>query len=149
MIRSGFVVPYRTELRLLQKPSLGDDPTIYEARELEEYFRMLTGPDSHNTYVSIASEMGTPALALFLLILFIFTKNAWTVYRRSPDRLYHAIALGYLGGMVGLLVCNIFGSRFNTNEVSTHFWIMSAVIMRLREMVDQEMPRNTRGITES
>ncbi|MFH1023642.1 MAG: O-antigen ligase family protein [Planctomycetota bacterium] len=103
--------------------------------------------DPHSTYVAIATEMGVPALILFLLILGIFAKSAWGICRGSHDRFFRSIAVGYLGGMVGLLVVNIFGSRlFDTNEVVTHFWIMSAVILCVRDMVDEEVAKSPASV---
>jgi len=85
--------------------------------------------DAHNTYLILGAEMGLPALILFLIILFIMIKNALWVYRKSEDKFLKSFALGLLGGLFGLLVVNMFGSRLNSEEVSSYFWIYAGLIM--------------------
>ena len=85
--------------------------------------------DAHNTYLILAAEMGIPALLIFLLILLMLTKNAWWLLRCVEDRYIKAFALGVLGGLSGLLVANMFGSRLNSEEVSSYFWIYAGLIM--------------------
>lgn len=90
----------------------------------------IPNADAHNTYITIAAEMGIPALALFLVILFLAVKNARWLLRHSEDRFFKAFALGYLGGVFALLVVNIFGSRLNSEDVSSYFWVLTGLIMR-------------------
>jgi O-antigen ligase len=90
----------------------------------------LAGADAHNTYLIIAAEMGIPALIVFVLILLMLAKNAWWILRHVEDRYFKAVALGLLGGIFGLIVANIFGSRLNSEDVSSYFWILSGLTMR-------------------
>jgi len=90
----------------------------------------VAGYDPHNTYLMIAAEMGLPALLLFLLILFILIKNARWLLRHAKDKYFKAFAIGMLGGLFGLIVANIFGSRLNSEEVSSYFWLLSGLLMR-------------------
>jgi len=97
--------------------------------------------DAHNTYLILAAEMGIPSLVIFLIILFILIKNAAWLLKHSKDRYFKAFALGVLGGIFGLLVANMFGSRLNTEEVSSYFWLyagltMAAVRMKKLKTID-------------
>ncbi|MDD4894965.1 MAG: O-antigen ligase family protein, partial [Candidatus Omnitrophica bacterium] len=85
--------------------------------------------DAHNTYLILAAEMGAPALVIFLLILLMLIKNSWWLYIKTQDRFVRATALGILGGLFGLLMVNMFGSRLNSEEVSAYFWIFAGLIM--------------------
>lgn len=86
--------------------------------------------DAHNTYILIAAEMGIFALLVFLLILFIIFKNTYKLYNITKDKFFKALSLGWLGGLGGVLVANIFGGRMDSQEVSSYFWIISALIFR-------------------
>jgi putative inorganic carbon (HCO3(-)) transporter len=95
--------------------------------------------DAHNSYLLIASEMGVPTLLVFLLILCMVWHYTRWLYRHTEDRSMKAMALGFLGGLTGLLVANIFGSRMDAQVVSGYFWVLSGLIMRgvLIERQDQ------------
>lgn len=93
--------------------------------------------DAHNTYLIIAAEMGIPALLIFLLIIVIAFWNTLQLYRKTKNNFSKAVALGFLGGLFGLLMSNMFGSRLDSQEISSYFWILAALIMRLR-ILDQK-----------
>ena len=93
--------------------------------------------DAHNTYLILAAEMGIPALLVFLLIVFIMVKNSYWLYKNCKDKFIRAFALGMLGGLFGLLMVNMFGSRLNSEEVSTYFWIYAGLIMAAVNMKRQ------------
>lgn len=93
--------------------------------------------DAHNTYLIIAAEMGIPALLVFLLIILLVIWNTYHLYATTKDPFAKALALGFLGGLFGLLMSNMFGSRLDSQEVSSYFWILAAIIMRLK-ILDQK-----------
>lgn len=97
--------------------------------------------DAHNTFLIIAAEMGLPSLAIFLLIIFVLSKNILWLYRNCEDKFIKGVALGMCGGIGGLLMANMFGSRLNSEEVSSYFWILAglivkAVIMKKRKQIN-------------
>ncbi len=94
------------------------------------YVPQIKEMDAHNTYLILAAEMGMPALVMFLIILMLVIKNSWWLLRHVEDKYFKAFALGVLGGMFGLLVANMFGSRLNSEEVSSYFWLLSGLVMR-------------------
>lgn len=94
--------------------------------------------DAHNTYLIIAAEMGVPALLIFLFIILIVTWHTYALYRSTKDLFTKGLALGFLGGLFGLMMSNMFGSRLDSQEVSSYFWILSALIMRLRILEAKE-----------
>ena len=65
----------------------------------------------------MAAETGIPSVLAFMLIVFIFLKNSYWVYRHTTDRFFKATALGVLGGIFGLLLANMFGSRLDSLEI--------------------------------
>jgi len=86
--------------------------------------------DAHNSYLLIAAEMGLPTLTVFLLVLVMAWWYTYWLYWHTRDPSIKAIALGFLSGLVGLLVANMFGSRMDDQAVSSYFWILCGLVMR-------------------
>lgn len=97
---------------------------------------LAKGMDAHNTYLIMAAEQGIFSVILFLLIVLTIMKNANWVLKNSDDKFYKALALGFLGGLAGLLMANMFGSRLNTLEISGYFWILAGMVMRIKTITN-------------
>ena len=114
-----------------EHPFFGIGFYLFESKILH-YWSGRKPHDAHNTYLSIAAEMGIPALIIFLWIIWRIFWNTQKFYRKTHDVFAKGLALGLLGGIFGLLVSNIYGCRLNYPEVSGYFWILTALVMRLR-----------------
>ena len=97
---------------------------------ISSYAPQVKEMDAHNTYLILAAEMGIPALIIFLVILLLLIKNSWWLLKHTEDKYFKAFAIGMLGGIFGLLVANMFGSRLNSEEVSSYFWLLGGLLMR-------------------
>jgi putative inorganic carbon (HCO3(-)) transporter len=86
--------------------------------------------DAHNSYLLIAAEMGIPTLLVFLLIVAAAGYYTYWLYRHTQDQFFKATALGFLAGLCGLLVANMFGSRMDDQAVASYFWVLCGVVMR-------------------
>jgi putative inorganic carbon (hco3(-)) transporter len=102
---------------------------------------LKTVRDAHNTYMITVAELGLPGLALLLTTLASLFWVGNSVLRCHPDPFVHATALGFLGGLSGLLLANMFGSRLNTTEVASYLWILAALLAR----ADLEFGRQLAG----
>jgi O-antigen ligase len=87
--------------------------------------------DNHNMYLFISSQMGIPALILFLLILHRMYAMGAALYRGSNDPWTRVVALGGVTVVAGVLGINMFGSRIVDPEVSGNFWFYLAVLAHL------------------
>jgi len=97
-----------------------------------------SGYDAHNSYLLIAAEMGIPTLIVFLWIIFLAFIYSLSLYKSTPHPFTKAVALGFLGGIFGLIMSNMFGSRLDSQEVASYFWILLALIMRFRILDQRE-----------
>lgn len=102
------------------------------------YQPMVAGYDAHNAYLITAAEFGLPGLALLLLVILALFFVSSVVYRRHTDPFIRATALGFLGGLSGLLMANMFGSRLNTTEVSGYFWVLAALMARADQWAKED-----------
>lgn len=88
--------------------------------------------DNHNMYLYIASQMGVPALLVFVLILGRMFFAGLDVYRRSPQWMSATLGLGAAAMVPAVLVINMFGSRMVDIGVSLHVWLALAMVGRLQ-----------------
>lgn len=119
---------------------IGDNPFFGVGYGMFPYFLPKYNPaignmDAHNTYLIMATEQGVFSVIVFLLIIFILIRNASWILKNTNDKFYKALALGFLGGVAGILTVNIFGSRLNALEISGYFWILAGMIMRIRKKI--------------
>lgn len=86
--------------------------------------------DAHNTYLLLAAELGIPILVVFCVVILVAWYHTRRLYLGTHDLAMKAIALGFLAGLEGLIVVNMFGSRMDDQAVSSYFWILCGLIMR-------------------
>ena len=129
---------WRGAVQMIQEhPIFGIGYGLFEPM-IRYYWSGQSNIDAHNTYLIIAAEMGVPALLIFLLIICLVMRQTFLLYKTTADPFSKALALGFLGGLFGLLMSNMFGSRLDSQEVSSYFWILAALIMRLRILDEKE-----------
>ncbi|MBI4358115.1 MAG: O-antigen ligase family protein [Candidatus Omnitrophica bacterium] len=124
------------EAMIRDNPVFGIGYYLFESKILH-YYPGHEAYDPHNQYLLIASEMGIPALLVFLWIIWLIYRNARILYKRTQDPFVKSLSLGFLGGLVGLLVSNIYGSRLNYVEVTSYFWVLTGLLVRLRMIEEQ------------
>jgi O-antigen ligase len=113
-------------------PALKDHYTAYSVKE----------SDNHNMYLYIGSQMGIPALLVFLLILFRMFRQGGSIYRSALDSFARTIGMGGATMVAGLLAVNMFGTRMSSINVNGYFWIYLAVMAHL--LVELEKQRDSR-----
>ncbi|MFH0910504.1 MAG: O-antigen ligase family protein [Planctomycetota bacterium] len=93
--------------------------------------------DAHNGFILICTEMGIPALLIYLLVLWRFALGARYLYRHARSPLLRWLGHGFLACTLAVVVANQFGSRLNSQELSSLFWILGGITL----MVEREMRR--------
>ncbi len=121
-----------------ENPIFGVGYNLFERKSLH-YYSGATLEDPHNSYLFIAAEMGIPVILILLWILFQVFWNTHAVYKTTDDPFTKATTLGFLGGIFSLLVSNLYGSRFEYAELSSYFWILAGLIVRLRTLEGAEV----------
>ncbi|MBI3899531.1 MAG: O-antigen ligase family protein [Gammaproteobacteria bacterium] len=113
-------------------PAFKDQYTEYYVREA----------DNHNMYLYICSQMGIPALVIFLLLLIKMYRLGGRLYRKGTEPFMRIIGMGAAAMVVAVLAINMFGSRMVSIEVDGYFWIMLAVLAHLWVEHEQTMEAN-------
>jgi putative inorganic carbon (hco3(-)) transporter len=87
--------------------------------------------DNHNMYLFICSQMGIPALFVFLFVVYGMYATGATLYRESRDQTVRIIGLGGVVMAAGVLGVNMFGSRMCETHVNGNFWVYLAILSHL------------------
>ena len=74
--------------------------------------------DTHNIYVKIMVEQGIIGIIIFAILIFIFIKEGFRLYRNGDDDRAKGSALGFAICIFVLLVTHIFGDRWTYPELS-------------------------------
>ncbi len=103
-------------------------------------FQRIFGIDAHNFYILLATEMGIPAVLFFLHIIFRLAGAAAYLQRHSADWRLQWLAHGCLASIAGMLVANLFGSRMNSQELTSLFWILAGPVMNAARRMQEGDP---------
>ncbi len=101
-------------------------------RRIGHYAPGQAGRDAHNTYLIVAAEMGVPAFLLFIYFFYLVFRKAVYVYceaGREAEPNMHMIVVAYLAMFTAAMVSNIFGSRFDSVEVTVQIYAMTGVVV--------------------
>ncbi len=104
-------------------------------QEIGKYAPEVAGKDPHNNFLKIAAEMGIPALLSFVFLLGLCFWRGVRLYGKVGDPLLKAMLLGYVGSVVGLAVANVFGSRLDSDEITTQFWAITGGVVVIERLV--------------
>lgn len=95
--------------------------------------------DVHNSYLLLAAEYGLFVLLAFVLSLFTGLRCCWFVYKHSRDDIIKGTALGFMTGIVGLMVNCFFGSHMTTLWEIGYFWVLLAIFANEEKDLRSEM----------
>ena len=93
--------------------------------------------DNHNMYLYLSSQMGVPAVLLFVLILWRMYSLGARIYRTGPPGFTRTIGMSAAALAPGTFLVNMFGSRMVDICVTVYFWVMLAVVARLSMELDR------------
>ncbi|HQL90875.1 MAG TPA: O-antigen ligase family protein [Syntrophales bacterium] len=79
-------------------------------------------------------ETGLAGLSAFLVLIGILFRHALRARRVGRDPLYEAIAVGYAGGLVGLLVHSVGANTFIIVRIMEPFWFLTALIVMIPKL---------------
>ena len=99
-------------------------------REIGRYVPDYRGYDAHNAYVLVTTEMGVVGLIAFLLLILGLFRLARNVERLDKSENSRILGEGFLLAVMGLILCNIFGSRLFDGLITGNFWILAALVAR-------------------
>ena len=86
-------------------------------------------------------------LVTMLIMLLIFFKDGLYIYHHEQDPMLRGMALGYCAAIPAIIACNLTGNRFDAVDLITLFWIMSACVLRLNDIIRTERFRELNAVS--
>jgi O-antigen ligase len=87
----------------------------------------ISAPHSHNLFLQILCDAGVAALAVFLILLFVYFRMMCAAISREKDRTSHMLQLACTAGVVGFLVQAMTDYSFYNYRVMFLFWAYLAL----------------------
>jgi putative inorganic carbon (hco3(-)) transporter len=87
--------------------------------------------DNHNMFLYISSQMGIPALLVFLLIFVYTAFLGMRLHAKAQDGFTRTIGLGAVSVSAAVFGINMFGSRMVDLNVMAYVWITIAALSHL------------------
>ena len=94
---------------------------------------------AHNSYLQIWAECGTPAMALYLLLIVLSYVDIWRVRKMARERYHASWILSYATMLEASLTAFVIGSVFLNRAQFDLFYHFVAVIMMFGHIARQEM----------
>ena len=94
--------------------------------------------DPHSMYLYIGSQMGLPALALFLIILLYSFNLGRMLSRDEKDKFVRAIGIGGASATACYAVVGIFGSRAVSLNFTVYFWTYLVIMQVIKQKRKEE-----------
>jgi O-antigen ligase len=115
----------------LESPILGKGFKAFSALKSRYTAVPVREADPHNMFLYICSQMGIPALILFLLVLYGMHRLGTALYRGGRDPFTRVIGMGAAAMVIGILAVNMFGTRMVSIDCNGYVWIYLAVLAHL------------------
>jgi O-antigen ligase len=96
---------------------------------------------AHNSYLQIWAECGTPAMILYLLLIWLSYLDLWRVRRLARERYHASWILSYTTMFEASLTAFVVGSIFLNRAQFDLFYHFVAVIMMFGYFARQEMKK--------
>ena|GEM_PF-4529821 len=94
----------------------------------------------HNQYLAYLIEMGIIGFAIFCWLMKRAIHQILLLYRlSSEDHFCKALSMGFLAGVIGVLVTAFFGEVLESPRVMGPFWFMTALIVALKNIKEEEL----------
>jgi putative inorganic carbon (HCO3(-)) transporter len=94
--------------------------------------------DTHNFYLKMLVETGIPGLLLFLVLLFLFFREGYVLFRHASDPFLSLLGLGFAALMLGAAIVNVFGDRWLFIQVDSNLWILLGCVICASSLIRSE-----------
>jgi O-antigen ligase len=86
--------------------------------------------DAHNGFLLLTTETGIVGVLVFLALLMGLFGLARKVIKLDNSEDTQLLGNAYLVALLGVVLCNLFGSRLFNGEVMGNFWVLSGLVAR-------------------
>ena len=94
---------------------------------------------AHNSYLEIMAESGVIGLSPFLLMLFVFFREATVHDPRERDPFLSSALAGAKGAMISFLVHAFFNNLGPSDKIGISFWLLLSFIPCCARLAEQSL----------
>jgi len=94
-------------------------------------------PHAHNEFLQVALDIGLPGLVAWQALYIVIFWMLWRAYRRGPDGLVQALALGSGGTLIAHLVYAMTDCAVLDAKPNIVFWVVVGLSIALHQAVDR------------
>jgi hypothetical protein len=114
----------------LRAPLLGHGHLAYsKASESVTSRGNSLGP--HSSTMKLAVEEGIAGLVAYFWLIWVLAKGPRSLASESEDPFLRAVASGFVGALLALLVLDITGQNFMSNRVMIYTWVLGGGLARM------------------
>jgi O-antigen ligase len=95
-----------------------------------------------NQFIRVLVETGLLGLTAFIFLLYSIFKEGWRVYKATEDKLYKGITMGFLAGLLGMIVHALGANTFIIIRIMEPFWLLAGIVMAIPTIEAKELSRN-------
>jgi len=123
---------------MAESPILGKGFKSFQFLKPEYVPAGIVESDPHSMYLYLGSQMGTPALLLFIAIMFYMFKLGRFHSLNKHDNFIRAVGIGGTAIPICYAVVCLFGSRAVALNFTIYFWAYLVVLQVLKKTTDEE-----------
>jgi O-antigen ligase len=90
-------------------------------------------------YVHDVLSIGLIGLGLFIWLIIRLFKNTWAIYRDSNEIFNKTLAIGFIGGLVCLLIQGVAMTNFYTIRTMVPFWFLTGLVMVTYHLKEEQV----------
>ncbi|MBI2561122.1 MAG: O-antigen ligase family protein [candidate division NC10 bacterium] len=94
-------------------------------------------------FVRVLVETGLVGLAAFMWLLWRTWHVAWDTHKRAAGTRFEGVTLGYLAGLVAMIIHALGANTFIIVRIMEPFWFMTGIITLLPQLEKSEVPPGT------
>lgn len=91
-----------------------------------------------NQFTKVLVETGFVGLSAFLFLLFSIYKESLAIFKSINDKFFKGIIIGFMAGLVGMIVHSIGANTFIIVRIMEPFWLMAGIVMVIPEILLKE-----------
>ncbi len=137
------LIMWRASSRMiLESPILGKGFKAFPKLKEDYVEQFVEESDPHNMYLYLGSQMGLPAVVLFLYIMGFVVYMGVRLARGRVDRFSRAIGIGGAAASLCYAAVCVFGSRAVNADFTLYFWTYFVVMsVMYRDLIKKPDPK--------
>jgi O-antigen ligase len=96
-------------------------------RTIGDYVPQFTGFDAHNNYIRFTTEGGIPGIATMVALLLALLALSRRTLKAADDEETRFIGTSFFVATLGVILSNLYGSRFFDTDIMGAYWILAGV----------------------